>query len=92
MIGIAAVLKTIEHNRKIQASLDRVFARQLRKAIEATETARWSGRGGDISLRQMSDSHVLYALAKGYRGEYSDGRSLHELQCEAFRRLLGRLT
>lgn len=90
MIGIAAALRRLEREREVAKLLDLDFAKKLRRAVEATQTARWESARGGLSMRTMSNSHVFFALAKGLRGEYSDGRSMHALEAEAIRRLLER--
>lgn len=90
MIGIAAALRRLERERAAEKLLNLAFAKKLRRAVEAMETARWESARGGTGVREMSDSHVFFALAKGLRGEYSDGRSMHALEAEAIRRLLER--
>lgn len=55
--------------------------------------ATWTSQDGRETLvRGMSPSHLHYALAKGYRGEYIDGsiakRNFPALEAEALRRLV----
>jgi hypothetical protein len=50
-----------------------------------------SADGGRLRIADMTDSHLFFALAKGYRGEYGAGgfaaRQMPKLEAEAARRL-----
>lgn len=65
----------------------------LRMFIASKADATWTtGDGSKVRVQAMSDSHLHFALAKAYRGEYVDSASrlagIDALKAEAARRLL----
>jgi hypothetical protein len=68
--------------------------RDIEGRLEASKDAEWcKGDGNAIRVQAMSGSHLFYAIAKGYRGEYPPhyARSLVHLENEALRRLIKRV-
>jgi hypothetical protein len=66
----------------------------LKNNLLGFENAEWStGDGTRIRVRDMTNSHLHYALAKAYRNEYPDyvsrSAGIAALKAEAARRLLG---
>jgi hypothetical protein len=61
-------------------------------ALKAPEPEMWTnGDGSRVEVTKMTDAHLHYAIAKGYRGEYQDAKcralGLPALKREAARRL-----
>jgi len=70
------------HKRQLQA---------IEGRLAASKDAEWmTGRGEIVRVQAMSGSHLFYAIAKGYRGEYPPqyARALIHLENEAMRRLI----
>lgn len=75
------------------AEQDQTRLGSLRRFIASKADATWTtGDGTKVRVQAMSDSHLHFALAKAYRGEYIDSASrlagIDALKAEAARRLL----
>jgi hypothetical protein len=72
---------------------DRARLASLRMFVARHADSTWTtADGSKVRVQAMSDSHLHYALAKAYRGEYPDSASrlagIDALKAEAARRLL----
>jgi hypothetical protein len=65
---------------------------KVRTETKKSEQAMWTcGDGKRVKVRDMTDSHLFFAIAKGRRGEYPDSvtrkAGVEALEAEALRRL-----
>lgn len=75
------------------AEQDQTRLASLRRFVGQHTDSTWTtADGSKVRVQAMSDSHLHYALAKAYRGEYPDSASrlagIDALKAEAARRLL----
>ncbi len=69
---------------------DQRIGRRVREMSQKHLEATWtSGEGITSRVQGMNKAHLLFALAKSYRGEYNDRPSYKQeiLECEVMRRL-----
>jgi hypothetical protein len=88
--------KQVRFAAEIEADRARSLARLVKKVqdvIESTGLESWTcGDGRAVLVKDMTDSHLHFAIAKAFRNEYPDSRSrdtgVEALKREALRRLL----
>jgi hypothetical protein len=86
-----AEAKAARQKRKEVAAWHRRQLQAIEGRLKASADAEWvTGRGEHVRVQAMAGSHLFYAIAKGYRGEYPTqyARALVHLENEALRRLL----